>query len=185
MVIRLAKWLPNPNLGYTYHIPVCLHPNYNPNSGPPWDLTSPYHTAVNSAMGLWNSVGGELFFFRSNAECQDLFDAGEPYVQIGWGNIAGVGRADTYYTNCGASTCIRRVAIWLDNDKLYAFALADLNNRYHAQSVFSHEFGHAVGLGDVDNEADMMDQDIALEEINNSLSADDRFGYAYHYGTTH
>jgi hypothetical protein len=185
VIVFDIPWVVRVGSGYDHHIPVCLHPNYNPNGGPPWDLSSPYHTAINNAMAVWNLQGGELYFYRSNSECQTLFEAGIPYVQIGWSaNIGSAVGATQPFFGCGGD-CLQRAAIWLNTSYLYAFHPDDIPGRYHAQSVFTHELGHTLMLDDVNHEGDVMDQDLALGQVASALSSHDRAGYSYYYGNTH
>lgn len=186
----IGHWKSYSGSGYTYHIPVCLHSNFN---GPTWDLSNPRHAALNAAMHRWNDIGGELYFYRTNTTCQYLYDHSIPYLQVGWSNYLpddAWGRADIYDWWCNAQQndwCVLRAAVWLNANAGHPLHFGTGTvppDRMDGESLLSHEIGHTLMLSHSSATADIMYQYLPIGSAK-SLTAHDISGYQFWYGSTH
>jgi len=185
-------WTAHPGSGYTYHIPACLHPNYD--GGPPWRLWRNMHARANDALHAWDDIGGELYFNRTDTSCQSLYNNGIPYVQIGWSPNLGT-ELIAWCQNIWVWGPIpgeeQRAAVWLDMQDQALFWWGDgpaPAGKSDAAAVLAHELGHTLVLLHSDHPDDTMFDPLPQGSVSYSYRTPtyhDEQGYAYHYGWTH
>lgn len=202
------------SLGYDHHIPVCLEENFG--GGPPWNLsTNGYHVSANLAIGRWNSLGGELFFFRHNNTCswfrsQPWTSQRLPYVSIGWADMGVIARYGRTYQRQGSlyssgdlrcpdgNVCWHFLDVRLNSQadeyhgKPWAFwGNPDDDDFLDANVVLTHELGHAVQCRHIDSGEPGYGYNMMASEYPSgtgttaALGVVDRYCYWDIYGTSH
>lgn len=166
------RWSDREGSGYEYHIPVCLHDNMRGGTDG-WNLSNnSTHITINSAMGKWNALGRELFYYRTNTDCNYLNVNNVVALQVGWSSslLDGLGhnpvaRVDLVKTQ-GARAQFQ--AMWFRVDCSFGGGVGECDSydpvwywvkatetpptnrpyRWHDMyTVAIHEFGHASALG--------------------------------------
>lgn len=197
--------------GYNRYIPVCLHSNFDGTGG--WDLAYGPHAALNAAMGQWNSIGGELFFYRTDSDCDWLStNHDDPFVQVGYSGVD-IGdpmqvRLKTWYSSMipagyhtgpyvedifGNGSNI--IPIWINDigtASPFYWGTGTLPSGYYdGWTMLEHELGHVVGINHTEaisacgEGPDVMISCFWTGQTNRPLSAHDINGYIKWYGIVH
>lgn len=157
--IGAAVGFPNPNSHnstYSYYIEVCLASNMS--GGPTWDA---YGTGFNTqdrirdAMAAWNALGGEAHFFASN-NCS-YFDT---FILVSYDTYSNFGElSQNLWHFCGepGAICWDKTTLhWDSTQNWYVGTGTPAAGQSDAQSMFTHELGHALYLGHSTNTAATM-----------------------------
>lgn len=188
---REHGWVPRERNGYRYEIPVCLGAGMGSTT---WNLLFSRQARLNDAMNEWNSIGGELRFFRGGWSCADYEAAGQPYVKV---NVLSntpteaLGYAEMRTTLCWEHwgfNCHNRAEIWIDASyPLWWSSNPDVPSGYQdGLTVWLHELGHTIHLSHVDGPTDnlMYCCGVALGRRVH-VGGDPAIGYTHYYGWTH
>lgn len=189
--------MPDPNsegTAYTYYIEVCLDASIG--GGPTWDT---YGTGFNTqdrirdAMNAWNALNGEAKFFASNT-CS----AADTFIQVRYdtySNFAELQRTESQACGVGSGTCWETAILhWSSAVSWWVGSGSPPVNLYDAQSMFTHELGHALYLDHSSNSAATMAANLPVGSAwmrnleggpCNSISTSDVFGYKYSFSCTH
>lgn len=72
------------NWEWNHFIPVCPPFDYTA-----WNLSLKIHARVNEAMEVWNSIGGEVHYYRTNTSCDQMWNNETPHIRIDWDSNLG------------------------------------------------------------------------------------------------
>ena len=177
---------------YAHYVPVCLEASVY---GPYWDTVNhPNHARIVNALGSWNNVGGELYYYTSNIDCATRRAGGISFLSIGKSNISPLANTSTTSgTVCNEPWgvwCSKEIHIEYDSVPTYSWYVdtgTPPNNTYDFWSTMLHEIGHSMFCNNHStNSADAMYGILGHNgDYQRVLSAADKLCYSHYYGTTH
>lgn len=188
---------------YEFNIPVCLHDNIDGPTGN-WDVANnAQHAVINWSLQQANSLGGELYFYQTNQDCDDLNAQNAVFLQIGWGNamsaVAKIERVDFEFNmRWPSGVAEKHLAIWIDSTDPIAWSLGAYPPawQYDGATVVLHEIAHAFGLSHsqvcgghnfgailgISNDHGCTG--LRLGNAHRWLHDDDKDGYRHYFGNT-